>query len=959
MKRSFSLLVIFFFAYFQVIAQQPILRNFSLAESKSGTQNWCVDQLPDGRMLFANNNGLLCYDGSTWSLARVPNHSIVRSVFYDDNTHRIYVGASSELGYFQRDSKTYQLLYHSFLPLLPKRLRDFNEVWKIFRLDNDIVFQSKKQLMLYNSKTNKMRVVVSSQHIESAGVINGRLYVASLQGVYYLYNGRFVNLPGTEILKNQLVKAILPMGDDILFATIDNGFYRYDGRTLQPYLLDITPFLKTNKIFCAAVKDSQFVVGTIRQGVVIKNLKTGVTSYSNILSGLQNNTVLSIGFDQLGNVWLGLDNGISYIMQNAPYAYLLGKNHDIGTAYSSLVFGSHLYLGTNQGLFVMNYPLSGQGIPVPVQNISGQVWSLYHIGNTVFCGADKGSFTVEGSIGSQISGPIGTWNFRELPAHPGYVLANDYDGFFILQKQGASYVMRNRIQGLNIATGNFEIDRDGSIWFSHWEKGIYHVWLSNDLRRVVKMQLFNADNDLIVNENNTVNKVGERIYFSSVDGFYLYNPRTKRLQKDSVLTKKVGHYGTAVRMLPTPAKDVWFFTSDFLALARHNGHGGWTLDSMSYNGIKSQLLTGLGMNNCLDSTHTLLNGKDGFYYVSNNEKAFKHRYPLIIRQIVATGKDSILYAESPGMKTATVRIPHSLNSIKIQFVMPEYRGSQAVTYQCFLEKYDSHWGNPQYLNQKEYTQLGKGNYVFHVRARNLIDGIVTEKTVKIKILPAWYETWFAYLVYIVLLFLAFRAIMKLMTRRANKELQRVKKEKELQLKEQEATFAAEKEKKEKEVVKLRNQQLEMELKHKASEIADSTMNLVRKNDMLQAIDDSMEDLSEGIRREDSKASLTKKISDIRKEIYLHQNDDENWDKFEQNFNLVYDNFMAKLTARYPNLKLNDIKLCAYLKMGLSSKEIASLLNTAVRSVETARYRLRKKLNLNSGENLSDFIQKLE
>jgi DNA-binding CsgD family transcriptional regulator len=201
--------------------------------------------------------------------------------------------------------------------------------------------------------------------------------------------------------------------------------------------------------------------------------------------------------------------------------------------------------------------------------------------------------------------------------------------------------------------------------------------------------------------------------------------------------------------------------------------------------------------------------------------------------------------------------------------------------------------------------------------------------------------------------------MKLMTRRANKELQRVKKEKELQLKEQEATFAAEKEKKEKEVVKLRNQQLEMELKHKASEIADSTMNLVRKNDMLQAIDDSMEDLSEGIRREDSKASLTKKISDIRKEIYLHQNDDENWDKFEQNFNLVYDNFMAKLTARYPNLKLNDIKLCAYLKMGLSSKEIASLLNTAVRSVETARYRLRKKLNLNSGENLSDFIQKLE
>ena len=59
---------------------------------------------------------------------------------------------------------------------------------------------------------------------------------------------------------------------------------------------------------------------------------------------------------------------------------------------------------------------------------------------------------------------------------------------------------------------------------------------------------------------------------------------------------------------------------------------------------------------------------------------------------------------------------------------------------------------------------------------------------------------------------------------------------------------------------------------------------------------------------------------------------------------------------FPQLKKSDLKLCVYLRMGLSSKEMASLLNTSVRSIETARYRLHKKLDIDTGSNLTDFIQ---
>lgn len=137
------------------------------------------------------------------------------------------------------------------------------------------------------------------------------------------------------------------------------------------------------------------------------------------------------------------------------------------------------------------------------------------------------------------------------------------------------------------------------------------------------------------------------------------------------------------------------------------------------------------------------------------------------------------------------------------------------------------------------------------------------------------------------------------------------------------------------------------------------MNLMRKNDMLHSLDIKLSELSESVRREDAKAKITQSIRDIRHEVQANINDDEGWEKFKENFDLVYDNFMKRLTAQFPDLKKNDLKLCAYLRMGLSSKEIASLLNMSVRSIETARYRLRKKLGIGQGDNLSEFIQSLE
>ena len=97
------------------------------------------------------------------------------------------------------------------------------------------------------------------------------------------------------------------------------------------------------------------------------------------------------------------------------------------------------------------------------------------------------------------------------------------------------------------------------------------------------------------------------------------------------------------------------------------------------------------------------------------------------------------------------------------------------------------------------------------------------------------------------------------------------------------------------------------------------------------------------------------ISRMREEIDSNIRHDDDWKKFERNFDIVYDEYLTRLGNTFPELTVSDKKLCAYLKMGLSSKEIAPLLNLTYRSVEMTRYRLRKKLNLTRDQNLIDFL----
>lgn len=958
--KSIILLSLLLFCI-ETLAQIPIVRNFTMVDYFGGTRNWKIGQSGDGKMFFANSLGLLEYDGDIWKNYPIQNKSIVYSLYFDEAKDAIYIGGTNEFGFYRPHPQTHKLTYSSVSSLLPTTQRSFGDVRNVHEYEGEKIFVTPTYIF-HQRKDGYVGTIRLPYQVDMSSVVYNQLVICCKENIFRYKNGRLIPLPGLEELKGKVVQAVLPLFNKMLFVTEYDGLYLYDGKTLSPYILDITPQLMASDINCATVSDNYLAFGTYRDGLIVKDYLTGKTYFSNTMTGLQNNIVLAVEFDKDRNLWLGLDNGISYVMLETPFFDLLGKNNTVGTGYTSLISGDNLYLGTNQGLYRTNSSranINGHDAPVAINNISGQIWSLTNIDGHTLCGAAKGGYIIKGDNAQRID-TVETYKFKPLKNHPGYILSTDAEGFKVLKSTPQGVTIVNRIKGFTEVGGRFEEDTDGTIWVTNWQKGIYHLWMSHDMTQFSKIEYFHRKNGLPQDDNNLITKIKGHIYITSVDGFRHYNKVTGKLEKDETMNRIFNIKGQALNITEMPSGKLWIYKENYLAIATPIKNS-YAIQQFLYGNLVKRLQMTSGTIGVLNDDYTMLNYDGGFFVVYNGYKSKPIDCPFYIRSVFSTAgdKDSLIYAHSIGNKDKEISIPHSLGSLRIEFVMPEYRDSKAVTYSCFLEGYDDKWTVPQAITNKEYTQLNKGHYTFRVRAHNLISGKEKEISIELHIEPAWYETWFAIFIYVVLAIGASFWILRYAHEWSNRRLIRLNEEKERQLKQQQAEFLIEEQKREKELVKLRNEQLTLELKHKSGELADSTMNLVRKNDMLQAIDKQMEMLSEGVRREEPKTVLTKKINDIRCEIKSNMTEDDNWEKFQENFNLVYDNFMQKLRTQFPDLKKNDLKLCAYLRMGLSSKEMASLLNSSVRSIETARYRLRKKLELDSGENLTNFIQNLD
>ena len=935
----------------------PYVQNYPKSSYLSGNQNWSIAKDKNGLMYFGNAEGLLTFDGKYWQQYKMPNRQIVRSVA-SANDGLVYTGSFGEFGYWSFQDK--RLRYTSLINLIPKPYKITDEIWKIYVAGKRVIFQSFSTIYIYENK--KVTVVKAPNPFLFLHQVNNRLFAEVLgKGLFELKDKNFVLLSGSEILGSTGILSILPYKkNNFIIGTGKNGLFIYDGLTFSPLVSAANSFLKTYQLNNGIkILDKYYAYGTILNGLIVIDENGKVIQRINKSSGLQNNTILSLYADNEQNLWVGLDNGIDRIELNSQLYFYFDKAGEFGTVYSSLIVKNKIYLGTNQGLFVSPWlPENGNLFNAfdfkLIPNSQGQVWDLHEIDNQLLCGHNGGTFNIIGNQMEKISTINGGWTIKKLSSNPNYLIQGTYTGLVIFSKDAAGkWKFSHKVADFSEPSRYIEQDNKGDIWISHAYKGLYKLTLSSDLKKATNIKYYDKKNGLPSNFNINIFNLENKIVFSSDVGFLLYDEISNRFSKYEALNKNLGSFYTSNKIISAGLKKYWFINHGKMGLVNLSEPGKTVIDSSRFSVLDGRMVQYYENISQISSKIYLISVDDGFviYNTTSRDNVPKKQNPpaVLIRKIEdITDKYSILTEN--GSNGETIEIPFSRNNIRISFSLPYYRQSK-VKFQFYLEGYSRQWSDWSAATQKDFTNLTRGSYVFKVRAKINEQSISKITTFVFSVAPPWYGSNWAILLYILV------GIIALITGKKIYESKLCRDQKvitnKLQL-EKEAFLKKEAEATEKQIVKIQTEKLQTELASKNRELANSAMSLVYKNELLQKISEEMMKLKD----ENGKKLSEDQLRKIQKVIDDGMNDERDWNLFESSFNEAHESFFKKLKANHPDLVPNDLKLCAYLHMNMSSKELASLLNISLRGVEIRRYRLRKKLEVPHDKNLVEFLMEL-
>jgi DNA-binding CsgD family transcriptional regulator len=626
-----------------------------------------------------------------------------------------------------------------------------------------------------------------------------------------------------------------------------------------------------------------------------------------------------------------LDNGIDYIALNYPVTHLYSTAKFYGTGYVARLYQNKLYLGTNRGLYVSDWPVPNtESAPELkfVMGTQGQVWELHVVDGQLFMCHDRGLFVIDSHGIRDLHLPTGAWSMLPLKGNPDKFWLSTYRGFCIMQKKSDVLWDIQLIDSIHGSIINFEEDCNNRLFLRANRQQLTRISLNagqNDLENEINY----GPNHFP--ENYSIHQLNNKIVLCSPSGFYTYDDN-ERFVPDTVLNRTFG-------------------TIDFFRTIEQKNNVIWALGEQALVAQYDSAAPVVCHHNIplsanferiypLNDSLAIIPNENGFALWNTHVTVQKQEYPLQIVEVTvmknAQSKGKTLFPDAE----EAPEIPYHDNSLLIRYSLINYLHPSTVLFRTCLD--DGEWSDASADDSRLLSHISIGSHLFRVTTQ-LADGRTIEDVFAFVILPPWYLTAWAYGGYVLLLTGLLFLVWKLDDMRIKR------KEAQMQLRQHKDI-----EVKEEEIMRLKNEQLEVDILHKSQELANSAIHLARKNEILMEIKGDLLRFFSQISAMDA-ATIQRTILQLNTKIDDNIREDDSLRKFEENFDLVHNQFISRLSSQYPSLNMTERKMCAYIKMQLSSKEIAPLLNISLRGVETTRYRLRKKLGLNRDENLTQFL----
>ncbi len=924
----------------------PEIVHFSTKDFQADPQFWTMCTDLKGIRYFGNNDGVLVYDGERWQKVLLPNSSAVRSLHYAEDG-RVFAGGYNEFGLIKQDA--YGAYYfETLLDKITLQNRPIENVWQIHQSNTFLIFRTFNGLIVYQ---NGLSTYVSApQKFEYAAVVDAQYYVYdSREGVLTYDNntGKLSTIFSIEEIEgDEKVVAMLPSKkEDIIEIVTEKGSV-YEGNIVTKTLVRKPSFPDKGfqETVLAAVKNEEtYLFGTLGAKVVMLSEDGTILELPQALKDVQDATVLGIHKEEAG-YWLLLNNGLDFITYESKGGRKLFEGASV---YDIVLDSTSMTLATNKGLYnSFNAEKIENKRPISfdlVKGTEGQVWSLNKFEDVLLINHDKGLLSYADNKLEVIGTPTGIWKTIPIPGKQNKFLACGYTGLFLVEKEGARFTIIRKLEGFNESSRDIiPAYQEDTYWVCHGYKGIFKIKITPDYDRVYAVDHYTDQNGLPSYLNINVHHWDSNIVFSTNKGIYRYDAKENQFTPVDTLNALLGTT-TNTRKIVQRANTTWLVQNDELAYLASDWESGPPINEYFLQ-VKGQLNRGMESIYPIGDKQVLVGAKTGLYYY-DLEDITTANPTSHITQIRSQGDDN--KEIKIALSNTHTDIDKGKHSLTFQFTLLEAGVNKNVRYSYQLDGLQEKWSPWTSLASKEYSLLPPGDYTFMVRGRNDTGAVGSIDTFNFTILPFWYQSKLAILLYIIVLIVTAWLLYRLMMHKVNVEKSAMIEHTErsrrlLELEKAQLKFIED------------TSILQEDMLSKSKKLANYTIQLVNKKQVFTELKNDLRDLRALATNSQSKS----KISQIFQKLNKHKIGEEYVQLFDTQFEEVHHVFFSKLRAMDPHLSKRDLRLAAFVKMNLANKEIAPLLNISVRGVETARYRLSKKLLIPENLTLSDFLTNL-
>ena len=739
---------------------QPFISNFSPIsyssnEYISSPQNWCIEKDPSGKVIVANTSGLLIYDGVDWHM--VPETE--GKVFYKiakDLKGRIYTGGDGEIGFLKPNAKG-EMRFVSLLDKMKEGDRDFGRINNIVVFEGDIFFKSITHLIRYSKGAfkvwkpqNKFLKLVSS----SAG-----LFVSEPSHWFRFEKETLQEIASSKDSDLPNMRAVFEgPNDTLLVVSRSSGlFYLHNGKySALPLNIDSVTIINA-----CQVAENNIALSTNEMGVVIINNQGIVLEVINESIGLNSNGTIFSHYSE-SQLWVAMQKGISLIEYPASTSVLNKKNGLNSFPIRMARFKNRLFVGAYENSYwIDKKPITNEGILTPHAKQLKEVFGLIKVGDQLAVANTNGLLIIsENGKSREMQRP------NNFPCSA-LIKSSKYENAIYACYRDV--IVRSFIDDKSEASSNpitlghpvysMAEESDGNLWAVY--DGISYIDFSNGSESPI-VTTFDASNGLSSEMGFIeVTSVKGNVVFGTELGVYSFNHKTKKLVPNPIFGKEFcdGSH-MAYNLTEMRNGDVWVTSTSNTGILRKQKDNSFVFDSLVI--VRAQVSDVWGIYEDDDNIVWISGTEAIIRYDPSKKSTSNSPYRSFIRSVVINDSEKIFagnYSNKEGYtvikqpKSYVPTLDYSENNISFSFGAVSFATDVKLEYSVKLVGKDDKWSSWKKGTERNYNNLSEGHYTFKVRTRKVygkVYGKISEEaSYSFIILPPWYRTTWAYILFIV------------------------------------------------------------------------------------------------------------------------------------------------------------------------------------------------------------------